>query len=336
MLKFLLRRLLLVIPVLFGLLVLTFVMVRMVPSDPAAALAGENATVEQIEEIRRTYGFDRPLYEQFGIYLLQIAQGDFGVSAYSNRPVSQDIRLRLPATLELTVLALAFAAIVGVAVGTLAAVWHNSFFDYAVRIVSVGGLAVASFWFAIMLQLLFAMQLDWLPLRGRLSAGHPVPPFLTGSYLIDSLIAGRFDTFVDALRHIILPAFTLSLGGLATIVRFTRSAVLDTMQRDFVTYEQAAGYPTRRIIVPYVLRNSVVTPITQIGLLFGALISSAVAIEAIFDWPGLGSYLVQAIFTSDYKAILAVTLVIGVVYAFVNIAIDLIHGLVDPRVAEQL
>jgi peptide/nickel transport system permease protein len=336
MLKFLLRRVLLVIPVLFGLLVLTFMMVRVVPSDPAAALAGENATVEQIEQIRRTYGFDRPLYEQFGIYLLQTARGDFGVSAYTNRPIIQDIRLRLPATLELTVLALAFAAFAGIAVGTLAAVWHNSLFDHTVRVVSVGGLAVASFWFAIMLQLLFAMHLDLLPLRGRLTPGHPAPPFFTGSYLIDSLIVGRFDTFLDALRHVILPAFTLSLGGLATIVRFTRSAVLDTMQREFVTYEEAAGYPRRRIIYPYVLRNSVVTPITQIGLLFGALISSAVAIEAIFDWPGLGSYLVQAIFTSDYKVILAVTLVIGVIYAFVNIVIDLIHGLIDPRVADQL
>lgn len=336
MVRFLLRRLLLVLPALFGLLVLTFVMVRLVPSDPAAALAGDNATVQQIEEIRRAYGFDRPIYEQFGIYLMQIAQGDFGVSAYSHRPVSEDIKLRLPATLELTAIALAFAAIVGIAVGTLAAVWHNSPFDHIVRIISVAGLAVASFWFAIMLQLLFAMELDWLPLRGRLSPGHSAPPFITGSYLIDALVTGRFDTFLDALRHIVLPAFTLSLGALATIVRFTRSAVLDTMQREFVTYEEAAGYPKRRIIMPYVLRNSAVTPITQIGLLFGALISGAVAIEAIFDWPGLGSYLVQAIFASDYKAILAVTLVIGVIYAFVNIAIDLVHGLIDPRVAEQL
>ena len=336
MIRFLARRLLLVIPALIGLMILTFVMVRLVPSDPAAALAGENATVEQIEEIRKSYGFDRPLYEQFWSYTKQISRGDFGVSVYSNRPVSADIALRLPATIELTLAALLFAAIIGVSIGVAAAVWRNSFFDHLIRILSVAGLAVASFWAAIMMQLFFSMELDWLPLHGRLSVRYSAPPFVTGLYLVDSLVAGQFDTFKNALHHLVMPAFTLSLGGLATIVRFTRSAMIETLHRDFVAYEEAVGYSRWRIIVPYVLRNSVVTPITQIGLLFGALISGAVAIEAIFDWPGLGSYLVQAIFTSDYNAILAVTLVIGFIYAFVNIIIDLVHGMIDPRVAEQL
>lgn len=336
LIRFLLRRLLLVLPALLGLLALTFVMMRLVPSDPAAALAGENATIEQIEAIRTAYGFDQPIAVQFWYYLKQIARGDFGVSVYSNRPVGADIALRLPATIELTFAALIIAAVLGIAIGTLAAVWRNSAFDHLVRILSVAGLAVASFWFAIMLQLLFAMELEWLPLRGRLSTGMAAPPVLTGFYLIDALLAGQFATFVDALRHLILPAVTLSFGGLATIARFTRSAVLETMQRDFVVYEQAVGYPKHRIILPYVLRNSIVTPVTQVGLLFGALISSAVAVEAIFDWPGLGSYLVEAIFTSDYKAIMAVTLVVGVIYALINIAVDLVHGLIDPRIAEQM
>ena len=336
MLSFLLRRVLLVIPALFGLLVLTFVMVRLVPADPAATLAGDNAAPAQIQRIRIAYGFDRPLYEQFWVYLKQVAHGDFGVSAYSNRPVSADIALRLPATIELTLVALFLTAVVGIPIGALAAVWRNSLFDHMTRVGSVAGLAVASFWFAIMLQLLFAMQLDWLPLRGRLPQGYPAPPFVTGLYLIDSLAAGRFATFIEAARHLALPALTLSLGGLATIARFTRSAVLDTLQREFVDYEEAVGYPKRRIIMPYVLRNSIVTPVTQIGLLFGSLMSGSVAVEAIFDWPGLGSYLVQAVFTSDYKAILAVTLVVGVIYAFVNILIDLLQGLIDPRIADQM
>ncbi len=336
MLRFLLRRLLLAIPALFGLLALTFIMVRVVPADPAAALAGENASVAQIEAIRKSYGFDRPLHEQFWIYLKQVTRGEFGASIYSNVPVGRDIALRLPATIELTLAALLIAATGGVLIGTLAAVWHNSPFDHVVRIVSVAGLAVASFWFAIMLQFVFSMELNLLPLRGRLAVGHPAPPYMTGFFTIDALLAGRWSTFVDALRHMILPAFTLSLGGLATIARFTRSAVLDALQSEFVMYERAAGYPSHRIIFPYVLRNSIVTPVTQIGLLFGALISGAVAVEAIFDWPGLGSYLVQAIFTSDYKAILAVTLVIGVIYAAVNIITDLVHGLIDPRVAENM
>lgn len=336
MIRFLARRLLLMLPVLFGLLLLTFIMLRLIPADPAAALAGDNATATQIAEIREKYGFDQPIYVQFWVYLKQVVTGDFGVSAYSNRPVGEDIAQRLPATLELTLASLLLAATGGILIGTLAAVWRNSPFDHVVRVVTVAGLAAASFWFAIMLQVLFAMDLGWLPLRGRLPVDIAPPPTITGFYLIDSLLTGEFTTFVAALRHMILPAFTLSLGGLATIARFTRSSIIETLQREFVTYEQAVGYPSRRIIVPYVLRNSLVTPITQIGLLFGGLISGAVVVEAIFDWPGLGSYLVEAIFTADYKAILAVTLVVGVIYAIVNIAVDLVHGLIDPRVADRM
>lgn len=336
MTRFILRRILLVLPSLFGLLVLTFVMLRILPNDPSAALAGENATPAQIAAIREAYGFDEPLWKQFLIYLKQVAQADLGNSTISGRPVATDIVLRLPATIELTLWALVFATLVGIPLGTLAAVWHNSPFDHIMRIVTVGGLAIAAFWFAIILQLVFSMSLDWLPLRGRLAVGTPEPARLTGLFLVDSLLSGRLDLFWDAFRHIVMPAFTLSLGGLASIARFTRAGVLDTLQKDFVGYAEAAGYRTRRIVWVYVLRNSVVAATTQIGLLFGALISSAVAVEAIFDWPGIGSYAVNAILTSDYKAILAVTLVVGVIYAVVNIAVDVTHALLDPRVAESL
>lgn len=336
MLRFFLRRLLLVVPVLFGLLVLTFVLVRVVPNDPSATLAGQNATPEQIEEIRKKYGFDRPLIVQFGVYLRQVAQGDFGTSIQSGRPVAVDIGQRLPATLELTFAALFLGVGLGVPLGVIAAVRHNTWIDHALRFFTVGGVAIASFWFAIMLQLLFSMHLDWLPLRGRLSTVMDAPPFLTGLYLVDSLAAWRLDIFGDAFRHLVLPAVTLSFGSIATITRFTRSGVLETLQKEYVLYETAAGYPRWRLVAVYVLRNSLVATITQIGLLFGALLAGAVVVEAVYDWPGIGSYAVYAIFTSDYKAILAVTLLVGVVYAGVNIAVDLIHGLVDPRVAEQL
>jgi peptide/nickel transport system permease protein len=180
------------------------------------------------------------------------------------------------------------------------------------------------------------MELDWLPLRGRYPVGIEPPRPITGLYLFDSLLTLRFDQFARTLEHLVMPAFTLSLGGLASIARFTRAGVLDTLQKDFVTYAEAAGYSRRRIIWVYVLRNSVVTATTQIGLLFGALISGSVAVEAIFDWPGIGSYAVQAILTSDYKAVLAVTLVVGIVYGIVNIAVDVVQALLDPRVAEHL
>jgi peptide/nickel transport system permease protein len=336
MLRFVVRRILLVVPALLGLMILTFVLVRVVPSDPSAALAGENATPEQIETIRQQYGFDRPLYEQFFIYFGQVLRGDLGSSVYSNRPVALDIEQRLPATLELTFAALLLAAGIGIPLGVVAAVGHNTTLDHVLRVFTVGGLAIAAFWLAIMLQLLFSMELDWLPLRGRLGVATDMPPDFTGFYLIDSLLSGEWAVFVDALRHIALPAITLSFGAMATITRFTRSGVLETLQRDFVLYETAVGYPRWIVICVYVLRNSLVATVTQIGLLFGALISGAVVIEAIFDWPGIGSYAVQAILNADYKAILAVTLLVGVIYALVNILVDLVHGWLDPRVAEQL
>jgi peptide/nickel transport system permease protein len=335
MFGFILRRLLLVIPSLAGLLILTFFLIRVVPADPAAALAGENATPAQVAEIRRQYGLDQPLYIQFAVYLGQVARLDFGESAYSRRPVVLDIKERLPATLELTISALLFATLLGIPLGTLAAVYHNRWPDMLLRILSVGGIAVAAFWFAIELQLLFAMRLDWLPLRGRLSPGLTPPPTLTGFYLLDSLVTGRGDAFGNALSHLILPAFTLSLGGLATITRFTRAGVLETLQKDFVTYARAQGFPQRVLIWKFVLRNSVVAAVTQIGLLFGGLVAGAVVVETIFDWPGIGFYTVQAILTADYKVMLAVTLLIGVIYALVNIIVDVVHGLIDPRLHEE-
>ncbi|MEM0906022.1 MAG: ABC transporter permease [Pseudomonadota bacterium] len=336
MVLFVIRRLILIIPILLGLLLLTFVMLRMGPGDPAAAIAGDNATPEQIAAIREDLGLNDPAVFQFFDYLVRAAQGDFGVSVYSNRPVGLDIAQRLPATLELTIVALLIATVFGLIIGVLSGVWRNSTFDHLVRIFAVIGLATASFWFAIMLQLVFSMDLGILPLRGRLATGMPSPPVVTGLYLVDALLAGRLDAFWSALAHIILPAFTIALGGLATIARFTRSSVISSLESEYAAYETAVGYPRRRIITPYVLRNSLVTPVTQIGLLFGAFVSNAVAVEAVFDWPGLGSYLVEAIFTNDYQAILAVTLVIGVIYGIVNICVDVIHGLLDPRVAETM
>ncbi len=336
MLAFLARRLFLAIPSLLGLMILCFVLLRVVPSDPSAALAGDNATPQQIAEIRAKFGFDRPLHEQFFLYMKQVLSGDLGVSVHSNRPVVADIGQRLPATLELTFVALFLAAAIGIPLGTVAAVAHNTPVDHLVRLFTIGGLAVASFWLAIMLQLWLAMDLDLLPLRGRMAVALGSPPTVTGSYVIDSLVAGRWDQFVSALRHIVMPATVLAIPAIATIARFTRSGVLETMQKDFVTYETAAGYRRGRLIRIFVLRNSVATAVTQIGLLFGGLISSAVAVEAIFDWPGIGSYAVYAILGQDYKAVLAVTLFVGVVYAIVNVLVDMVHAALDPRVAEQL
>lgn len=335
MARFLLRRCLLVVPSLLGLLVVTFLLIHAVPSDPAVAMAGEGGTPEQIARLRQQYGLDKPIWEQFAVYVGKVARLDFGESAFSRRPVSLDILQRLPATLELTFCALALSILLGVPLGVVSALNHNSWPDYLLRVFSVLGIAVAAFWFAIMLQLFFAMDLGWLPLRGDLSSTMARPPRVTGFLSLDALLAGRWDIFVDHLRHLVLPAVTLSLGGLATIVRFTRAGMLDTLQQDFVFYERAMGYRWLRLVWVFILRNSVTATVTQIGLLFGGLIAGGVVVEAIFDWPGIGSYTVQAILTGDKQVMLAVTLLVGTIYAAVNILVDVVHGLLDPRLMEQ-
>jgi peptide/nickel transport system permease protein len=335
MARFVLRRCALVLPSLLGLLVITFLLIHAVPSDPAAAMAGDAATPEQIARLRQQYGLDQPIWKQFVVYIGKVAHLDFGESAFSHRPVTLDIFQRLPATLELTFCALFLSIFIGVPLGVVSALNHNSWPDYFLRVFSVLGIAVAAFWFAIMLQLLFAMDLGWLPLRGELSATMTRPPAVTRFLVIDSLIAGRWDVFGDALRHLVLPAITLSLGGLATIVRFTRAGMLDTLQQDFVFYERAMGYRWLRLIWVFVLRNSVTATVTQIGLLFGGLIAGGVVVEAIFDWPGIGSYTVNAILTGDKQVMLAVTLLVGTIYAVVNILVDVVHGLLDPRLMER-
>jgi len=335
MLAYIARRIALALPALFGLVVLTFILSRVIPGDPAATLAGDAATPAQIADIRARYGLDRPILEQAWVHMRQVLSGDLGNSIFSGRPVSEDIARRLPATLELTFVALLLATCLGIPLGLLAALNHNGPIDHLVRVLSVGGLAMASFWLAIMLQLQFSMEWDLLPLRGRMDVPLGLPPRVTGFLLIDSLLAGRGDMFVDAARHLVLPAVTLALPGLATIARFTRSGVLEALQKDYVLYARAAGYGRFRLATIYVLRNAITVTVTQIGLLFGALISGAVAIEAVFDWPGLGTYAVQAILSADYKALLAVTLVVGVIYAAVNVLVDVAQALIDPRVALQ-
>ncbi len=335
MIRFLLLRLASAIPSLIGLVVLTFLLIHAVPSDPAVALAGDAATPQQIAAIRHQYGLDLPLWQQFFAYTWKAIHLDFGESAFSHRAVALDIAQRLPETLELVFASLLLSVGIGIPLGVFAALRHNQWTDFVLRITSVAGVAVAAFWVAIMLQLYFSMKLGWLPLRGELTAGMEQPARITGFLILDSLLTGRFDAFSDALAHIVLPAVTLSLGGMSGILRFTRAGMLDTLQQDFVTYERAMGYQRYRLIWRYILRNSVTATITQIGLLFGGLIAGGVVVEAIYDWPGIGSYTVQAILTGDRQVMLAVTLLIGVVYAVVNILTDLVLGLIDPRLLQR-
>ncbi|MEZ5853232.1 MAG: ABC transporter permease [Hyphomicrobiaceae bacterium] len=323
------NRLAWLIPTLLGLMVITFIISHVIPADPIAYLAGENATNEQIAAIKQKFGLDQPVYVQFYRYLLSVVQGDMGISLYTQRPISEDLLSRLPATLELTFVTVIVSAMVGIPLGVISAIGRNSWLDHVLRIFTVSGLAIAGFWLAILLQLLFAMRLGWTPLQGRIEGWGP--EVVTGFFLIDSLIAGDFEMFWSAVRHMMLPVATLSFPAMATIVRFTRAGVLDAVNSNYVLYEQAMGLPRRVIVWKYVLRNALVGTVTQIGLIFGILISNAVVVEAVFDWPGLGLYAVSSILQSDYNAIMGFTLVTGFLFIIINLLVDIVHGAIDPR-----
>ncbi len=316
-------------PTLAGLVAIVFVISRVIPSDPVALLAGETASRAQIELLRQKLGLDRPLPRQLLDYYGQLARGDLGTSLFTTRAVWDDLSARLPATMELTIAAMILAVALGIPLGVVAALYRNRPTDHALRVVSVAGLALASFWLALMLQLFFAMDLRWLPLQARIT-GFPPPP-ITGFYVIDAVLEGNFKRLGDVFAHLILPAVTLAIPALATVVRFTRSGVLETLQRPFVTYQRAMGIPAGLIVWKYVLRNSLVSTVTQIGLLFGILLAGAVVIETVFQWPGIGAYAFEAILHSDYAAVMGFTVYAGVVFGIVNLIVDILHAILDPR-----
>ena len=316
-------------PTLLGLVLIVFAISHVVPSDPARIMAGENATPDQVAKVRHEYGLDLPLPVQFAHYVRDVATGDMGTSLFTQRPVADDLWSRLPATFELAIYAIVLAVVIGVPLGVVAALKRNSLLDHVVRIVTIGGLAMAAFWLAILLQLLFSMWLGVTPVQGRISGWGPDP--ITGFYTLDALLRGDWDTLGQALRYLALPVATLALPAMATIVRFTRAGVLNVMSSNFVFYQAAMGIPRRRVVWKYILRSALIGTLTQIGLIFGTLIANAVVVETVFDWPGLGSYAVGSILQSDYNAIMSFTLFIGVVFILTNLLVDVAQSVLDPR-----
>ncbi len=323
------KRLFWFVPTAAGLIAVVFFISRVIPSDPVALIAGETASRAQIEALRVKLGLDRPLPIQLADYYRQLLKGDLGTSLFTTRPVADDLLARLPATIELTIAAMLIAVLFGIPLGVVSATRRNSGIDHGLRIASVAGLAIASFWLALILQLLFAMKLGVLPLQGRISGFPPRP--VTGFMTIDALIAGRPDRLWSALAHLALPAITLAVPALATIVRFTRAGVLDTLGRPFVDYQRATGIPQALIVWKYVLRNALTSTVTQIGLLFGILLAGAVVIETVFQWPGIGTYAFESILHSDYAAVMGFTVYAGGIFMLVNLLVDIVHGLIDPR-----
>ena len=323
------RRVAWFLPTLLGLLAVTFVVSRIIPADPVALVAGDTATPAQVEALRRQLGYDRPLPVQFVTYVGRLLRGDMGTSLFTTRPIVDDLASRLPATIELTLVAMIVSIVLGIPLGVVAALWRNSLLDHLLRVVTVSGLAIASFWLGIMLQLLFAMRLGWTPLNSRFQ-GFP-PPGFTGLYLVDAVLAWDWWAFMVTLRHLALPAATLAFPALATLVRFTRAGVLDVMQSNYVLHERAMGLPASVIVWKRILRNALTSTVTQIGLLFGILLAGAVVTETVFDWPGIGAYAVNAIIRSDYNAVMGFTVWAGVIFMVVNLLVDVAQGFIDPR-----
>ena len=329
---FTLRRLLLLIPTLVGVSLLTFALSRIVPGDQARLAAGAQATPEMYQQIREEFGLDKPLPTQYLDYVRGIVTGDWGRSILSRRPVLEDLQTYWPATLELVLVAMVIATAVGVPLGVLSAVRADRPSDQVARIVSLLGVSVPAFWLAVLLQLFFALRLGWLPASGRLPPGVVPPPSVTGLYLVDSALAGQWDTFGQALRQIILPALTLSFPTLATVSRFTRSSLLEVLGQDYVRTARAKGVAERSVVLGHAMRNALIPLVTMVGLSIGWSMGGSVLVETVFDWPGVGLYATKSALTLDFQPIMGIALLYGIVFSLINIAVDVTYGLLDPRI----
>lgn len=331
MLAYVLRRIGLAGLMLFGLVCLTFVISNVAPSDPAALAAGPDAGRSQIEQARRDYGLDRPLHEQFLRYVGDLAEGNFGRSVATGREVGRDLATYFPATLELVILAMALGVLLGVPLGVISALRKDGAVDHATRIFAVSGIALPPFWFGLLLQLAFATWLGLLPTSGRISVFTEPPPAITGLLLVDSLLRGDTALFGEALSYIILPAIVLSLPCLASILRVNRSEMVEALRMDYVTAARAHGVTPWRIVMVHALKNAMLPTLAIIGLRWGWMMSSTVLVETVFDWPGIGLYAVSSAIAGDFKPVMGVTLIVGLNFMVANLVVDLLYGVLDPR-----
>ncbi|MDB5510812.1 MAG: peptide transporter permease [Enterovirga sp.] len=332
MLRFALTRLGLVVPTLVGITFLAFFLIRLVPGDPIETMAGERGIdPARHAELRRTYGFDRPLYVQYGVYLERLLHGDLGRSIATSEPVASEFATLFPATIELAVAAILFALLIGIPAGIVAAIRRNSILDQGVMGISLAGYSMPIFWWGLLLILLFSVQLGWTPVSGRISVQYFVEP-VTGFLLIDTLLSDEKGAFGSALAHLVLPTIVLGTVPLAVIARMTRSAMLEVLGEDYIRTARAKGLPPGRVIGLHALRNALIPVVTVIGLQVGVLFTGAILTETIFSWPGVGKWLIEAISRRDYPVLQGGILLIGIVVMSVNLLVDLTYGLINPRI----
>jgi len=327
------KRLATAIPSLLGVVVVTFLLTRALPGDPAAYFAGPAATPQAIQEIRVKLGLDKPLIEQFAGYVVDLAHGNLGTSLTTGQPVATELRNRLPASGELTLLGLMVSILIAVPLGILAATKPNSLIDHACRLISTLGVSLPVFFTGLILIYVFYYLTGWAPAPlGRLDVFYTDPPHVTGFFLIDSLVAGQPDTFIAALKQLILPALTLGIFSLAPIARMTRASMLAVLSSDFIRTARASGLSPYTVIITYAFRNAMLPVITTLGMVFSFLLGANVLVEKVFAWPGIGSYAVEALLASDFAPVQGFVLTMAVLYVMLNLFIDVLYGLIDPRV----
>ena len=333
MLRMTLKRLLMAVPSLVGVVIVTFLLTRALPGDPAAYFAGPAATKEAIEQIRVSLGLDKPLIVQFGRYLGDLMRNDLGNSLTTGQPVGKEIRERLPASAELTLLGLILSISIAVPLGILAATRPGSLVDHACRVLATAGVSLPVFFTGLILVYVFYYLLGWAPAPlGRLDVFYSPPPQVTGFYLIDSAIARDGEVFLASLKQLILPAATLGIFSLAPIARMTRASMLAVLASDFVRTARASGLAPYTVIVTYAFRNAMIPVVTTLGMVFSFLLGANVLVEKVFAWPGIGSFAVEALIASDFAPVQGFVLTMAVMYVGLNLLIDILYGLIDPRV----
>jgi peptide/nickel transport system permease protein len=334
MLRTIATRLLAALPNLVGVVVITFILTRALPGDPAAYFAGAAATQEAIAQVRAQLGLDKPLLEQFFLYLGGLARGDMGLSLTTGQPVAQELLARLPASLEMVFLALLLACAIALPLGVLAATRPGSWIDQLCRLVTTAGVSLPTFFTGLLLSYLFYFLLGWAPSpMGRLDPMFSPPATVTGLYLIDTALAGDAGLWWASLKQLILPVLTMAIFVLAPIARMTRASMLSVLSADFIRTARASGLSSTTVLVTYALRNALLPVVTTLGMVFGFMLGSSVIVEKVFGWPGVGSYAIDALTASDYAPVQGFVLVMGVLFVLLNLLVDLLYGLIDPRVS---
>ena len=331
MARYLLRRLALTIPILLGVSLLVFLMLHSAGGDPAQSILGARADPESIAKLRQELGLDRPLLVQYVAFLSGAVRGDFGRSYRSNTPVTTEIAARFPATIELAIAAMAIAVVTGVVFGTLAAVRRHSILDYVSSTVVLLGVSIPTFWLGLILIIIFGLWMRWLPISGRVDprlGADPSLPFLT----LASILNGNWAVAKDALRHLILPALTLAAWPAAIVARMTRASLIESLGQDYVRTARGKGLPEQLIVVGHAARNALLPVLTVVGLEFGTLLGGAVVTETIFSWPGLGQLTVTAIEARDYQMVQGVVVLLGAVFVLLNLLVDVLYAVLDPRI----